>query len=379
MTTVTKKNNLLVYKGSNYLRQRLVLSVLSGKSVKIDDIRSFDDNPGVQEFEVNLIRLLDKVTNGTIIELNETGTSLFFQPGLLHGGSLQHDCCLDRGIGYYLEVLVMLGLFCKVQLNVTLRGVTNNCIDPSVDHILNGFLPAIKNFIIDHEGLELKILRRGMLPYGGGEVKFSCPISKQVRPIQLLESGMVKRIRGVAYALRVSPSIANRMVDSAKGVLLKFIPDVYITTDQRKGVQSGLSPGYGIHLVAETNQGVFYVAEQMSQPPSEGGHVSVPEEVGVKAAQCLLQQIYLGGCVDPCAQSLAVLLMALSRNDVSKIMVGPLSDYTIGFLRHLREFFGLTFHLEHCVSEDEKEGRGSDKIHMTCVGIGYSNLNKRTV
>ncbi|KAF5279969.1 hypothetical protein FQA39_LY18190 [Lamprigera yunnana] len=379
MTTVTKKSNLLIYKGSSYLRQRLVLSVLSGKSVKINDIRSYDDSPGLHEFEVNLIRLLDKVTNGTIIELNETGTSLFFQPGLLHGGSVQHDCCLERGIGYYLEVLVMLGLFCKVPLDVTLRGITNTCLDPTVDHILNGFLSVLKRFIIDHEDLELKVMKRGMVPYGGGEIRFRCPISKQVRPIQLLDAGMIKRIRGVAYAMRVSPSIANRMVDSAKGVLLNFIPDVYITTDQRKGPQSGSSPGYGIHLVAESTQGVFYIAEQMSQPPSEGQDLLVPEDVGIKAAQCLLQQIYLGGCVDPAAQSLATLLMALSRNDVSKIMLGPLSDNTISFLRHLREFFGLTFHLEYCVDEDEKESRGSNKIHMTCVGIGYSNLNKRTI
>ncbi|KAK5639907.1 hypothetical protein RI129_010718 [Pyrocoelia pectoralis] len=378
MTSFNKKSNILSYKGSNHMRQRLILSILSGKSVKIDEIRKLDDNPGIQEFEVNLIRLLDKITNGTIVELNETGTSVFFQPGLLHGGNVQHDCSLQRGIGYYLEVLVMLGLFCKIPLNATLRGVTNNCIDPSADHILHGFLPCLRRFIIDHENLELKIVKRGMLPHGGGEVRFTCPIAKQVRPIQLLDAGMVKRVRGVAYALRVSPSIANRMVDSAKGVLLKFLPDVFITTDQRKGIQSGKSPGFGIHLVAETTQGVFYIAEQMSQP-AQGADVSLPEDVGVKAAQCLLQQIYLGGCVDPAAQSVSVLHMALSRNDVSKIMVGPLSNYTISFLRHLREFFGLTFHLEHLVDDGDNDGRGSSKIHMTCVGIGYSNLNKRTI
>ncbi|KAF5292854.1 hypothetical protein FQR65_LT11106 [Abscondita terminalis] len=379
MASVVQKNNLLIYKGSNYLRQRLVLSILSGKSLRIDDIRSFDDYPGVHEFEVNLIRLLDKLTNGSIIELNETGTSLFFQPGLLHGGRIHHDCSLNRGIGYYLEPLVMLGLFCKESLDITLCGITNNNIDPTVDYILNAFLPILKRFTIYHQNLELKILKRGMAPNGGGEVRFLCSISKQVHPLQLLDAGMIKRIRGVAYTLRVSPLIANRMVDAAKGVLLKFIPDVYITTDQRKGLQSGKSPGYGIHLVAETNEGIFYVAEQMSQSGSGSSNSLVPEEVGVKAAQCLLQQIYLGGCVDSCAQSLAILLMGLSRNDVSKIMVGPLSNYTIGFLRHMREFFGLTFHLERCFTDNEKEGRGCEKISLTCVGIGYSNLNKRTI
>lgn len=99
MTTAVKKGNTLFYKGSSFLKQRLVLSVLSGKPVKITDIRALDDEPGLREFEVSLVRLLDKITNGTIVELNETGTSLYFQPGLLYGGTIQHDCSVQRSIG----------------------------------------------------------------------------------------------------------------------------------------------------------------------------------------------------------------------------------------------------------------------------------------
>lgn len=101
MPAVKEENNTLFYKGSAYLRQRLLLSILSGKSVRITHIRHLDDDPGLQEFEVSLIRLLDKVTNGTIIELNETGTALYFQPGLIQGGTVDHNCALSRGIGDY--------------------------------------------------------------------------------------------------------------------------------------------------------------------------------------------------------------------------------------------------------------------------------------
>jgi RNA 3'-terminal phosphate cyclase-like protein len=40
----------------------------------------------------------------------------------------------------------------------------------------------------------------------------------------------VKRVRGVAFTLRVSPQTGNRLVDAARGVLNKFLPDVYIFT-----------------------------------------------------------------------------------------------------------------------------------------------------
>lgn len=54
---------------------------------------------------------------------------------------------------------------------------------------------------------------------------------------------MVKRIRGTACSMRVSPAIANRIVESAKSVLLKFLPDVYIYADHCKRSTSGKSPG----------------------------------------------------------------------------------------------------------------------------------------
>ena len=43
----------------------------------------------------------------------------------------------------------------------------------------------------------------------------------------------------VSYCVRVSPSMANRMVDSARSVLNQLLPDVYIYTDAVKGAEAG--------------------------------------------------------------------------------------------------------------------------------------------
>ena len=57
---------------------------------------------------------------------------LFYQPGLLLGGTIEHDCNPQRSIGYYLEGLLMLAAFMKTPLKATLKGVTNDPTDPSV-------------------------------------------------------------------------------------------------------------------------------------------------------------------------------------------------------------------------------------------------------
>ncbi|KAM8872034.1 RNA 3'-terminal phosphate cyclase-like protein [Synchiropus picturatus] len=364
----------LDYDGCNFLRQRLVLSTLSGKRVKIKNIRSKEDEPGLRDFEASFIRLLDKVTNGSRIEINQTGTVLFYQPGLLYGGSVEHDCNLQRSIGYYLEALLMLAPFMKTPLRATLRGVTNDPTDPTVDLLKATALPLMKKFGVDGEGLELKVVKRGMAPGGGGEVLFTCPVRRTIKPVQLTEVGKIKRIRGVAYSVRVSPQMANRIVDSARSIVNKFLPDVYIHTDHMKGANSGKSPGFGLMLVAETLDGCFYSAEMASTPQGQGDPV-LPEDLGVNCAKLLLEEIYRGGCVDSTNQSLALLLMTLGQQDVSKVLLGTLSLYTIEFLRHIRDFFQIMFKID-VQKPQEDERKGGDKVLMTCVGVGYSNINK---
>ncbi|XP_055523294.1 probable RNA 3'-terminal phosphate cyclase-like protein [Wyeomyia smithii] len=385
MTCTGKENGLLVYQGSNFFKQRLLLSTLSGKPIIIRDIRLLDDDtPGLREYETNLLELLDQMTNGTRITIGQDGTSVTYRPGLLHGGEFQHECCIERGIGYYLDVLLALGPFCKLPLDVTLTGVTNSAESPSVDHIKASAFATLKRFLLDDEGLQLVVRKRGLMPAGGGEVTFTCPVKKTLKAIQCTKQTMVKRIRGMAYCCKVSPAMVNRAVESAKGVMLNFLPDVYINTDQQKGKRSGNSPGFGVNLVAETTDGTKFSAEITSKTMESGGNPTVPEDLGRDVAMKLLDEVYRGGCVDSTFQWLVALYMALGQKDVSKFLIGPLSQYTIYFLQHLREFFGITFKLENAAGEIEKdddddEMAGSNKVMLTCVGIGYSNFSKRVL
>lgn len=145
----------LRFEGCTHFRQRLVCSTLSGRPIRIDNIRARDQNPGLRDFEACLLRLLEKVTDGCVVEINETGaaaaalatsagimaallhlhgfapqahqaplsktratacagTSLRYRPGIVTGGSgLVHECGTARGIGYFLEPLVVISLFGK--------------------------------------------------------------------------------------------------------------------------------------------------------------------------------------------------------------------------------------------------------------------------
>lgn len=362
---------MLKLKGSQHLRQRLVLATLTGKTIRIDDIRANDQNPGLRDFEASLLRLIEKITNGCIVEINETGTTLRYKPGFIVGGEIVHDCGKSRGIGYFLEPLVCIAIFGKKPLRITLRGVTNNSIDPSVDTWRTVTFPILRSLIdvADADDLQLKVLQRGCTPLGGGEVWVNVPIIKALPNISLKEEGMVKRIRGIAFSARVSPQSCNRMVDGARGVLNSLLADVFVFTDHVSGSAAGLSPGYGLTLVAETTTKNLISAEGLADVTDKAREQEmVPEEVGKRAACALLDQIHAGGTVDQMHQGLAILLCALGPDEINEVRTGPLTPYAVRSLRCLKEMLGVTFSI--------KPEPDSETVFLACIGANIRNNAK---
>lgn len=129
----------LRFTGHRNFRYRLLLAVLSQRTVHISSIRSNSENPGIQDYEVSFLRLLERATNGTTVEINYTGTEVLVRPGLVAGGNVVHTCPDSRGVGWFLEPMLVLGLFGKQELRLTLKGVTSNSRDVSVSRPLSCF------------------------------------------------------------------------------------------------------------------------------------------------------------------------------------------------------------------------------------------------
>ena len=64
---------MLRFRGAECFRHRIVYSTLSGRPIRIDGIRADAQSPGLQEHEASFLRLVEKISNGCIIEVNETG------------------------------------------------------------------------------------------------------------------------------------------------------------------------------------------------------------------------------------------------------------------------------------------------------------------
>lgn len=132
-------------KGTSAFRTIIILATLSGQTTKITDIRSDEENDeiGLRDYEVEFLKLIESVTNGSFIEINDTGTTILYKPGIIYGGEVQFRCPMSRTIGYYLEMMLALAPFAKFPFQLTLFGITNGFEDPSVKIVYSFLLYCI--------------------------------------------------------------------------------------------------------------------------------------------------------------------------------------------------------------------------------------------
>jgi len=388
--------------GHRSLAHRLVLSTLTGRTLRISQIRpNSTTHTGLLPHEISFFRLLDAITNGSQIEFSMTGTTLVYKPGLVvgsaagygsSGGVVRHEIPAEcrRGVSYFLIPLCLLAPFAKEKLNVifTGPGVITSATeygDVSVDTVRTAILPLYAHFGIQNN-IELRILRRSNPGPGGkggaGEVQLV--FGHQVRlpkTLHLLSPGRIKSIRGVAYSTGVSASNNARMIETARGVLNPFVPDTRIFSEtgsapflpaperNNPGKKVKVGVGFGLSLVAESTTRCLYSAD-VAAPP-EGG--VTPEDIGKRCAWQLLEVIEKGGCVSSAAAPTVLMLMAMGSEDVGRVRLGRDvvgSEESLQLARDLRSFGHSGWGLRDA---DEESG----DIVVSVVGRGVGNVGRK--
>ncbi|KAK4461069.1 RNA 3'-terminal phosphate cyclase/enolpyruvate transferase [Cladorrhinum samala] len=394
--------------GHRSFTHRLVLSTLTGKPLHISKIRSSSPtHPGLAPHEVSFLRLLEAVTNGSVIDVSYSGTTITYQPGLITGtvpgaGALLAGDCLEhtipanntRGITYYLLPLALLAPFSKAHMNVRFSGPgvitssTHLTGDLSIDTFRTAVLPLYGLFGIPPARIELRVLSRscaGPRGQGGGGV-VEMRFASQVRLPKTLhlnrKPGRIRRIRGVAYCTGVSASHNNRMITAARGVLNQLVSDVHVAAqydpaplvgDKGSATKRKIGIGFGLSLVAESSaDGVLFSADVVAPP--EGG--VTPEDIGTRCAHQLLEMISQGGCVTAAAAPTVLTLMAMGSEDVGRLRVGRDvlgREETVVLARDLKAFGASRWGIRDV--DDDEDNRGD--LLVTVKGTGVGNIGRK--
>jgi RNA 3'-terminal phosphate cyclase-like protein len=240
--------------------------------------------------------------------------------------------------------------------------MTASSDDSSIDVIRTVFLKILAKFGVS-DGLDLKIVKRGSPPLGGGEVQFTCPVLTSLSGVDLIDSGRIKKIRGLAAVTRISPQTSNRLVESCRALLNTFIPDIYIYADVYKGDEAGLSPGFGVSLIGESTTGALLHADCIG----EAG--STPEAVGKRTAKALLAEIANGGFFSSSINWFVLVAMSLTVDNLNRVSFGAINEVDYSVMDAIKSFLGVSFQLKKLSSDGP--------FFISCVGSGYINFNQR--
>eukprot|EP00916_Digyalum_oweni_P027583 GHVL01045109.1.p1 GENE.GHVL01045109.1~~GHVL01045109.1.p1 ORF type:complete len:270 (+),score=36.48 GHVL01045109.1:430-1239(+) len=268
----------------------------------------------------------------------------------------------------------MLAPFAKNGIQIRLTGATSFPNDVSVDITRLVSAPLIGRILSMDDHPKVSVEKRGVGEGASkGQVLVTCLNVKKVAPIKMMNEGRVKRIRGVASSTGMSSVFMARSVDKARNLLNRFLPDVWIYTEKPKNSSNKQEPYLSVCLVSETFDGVTKGADVTYD--CQRGCTIDAESLGREVASRLLLEISAGGVVDTMHQHYILLMMALSEDHkLTFCRLGKLSQHAIQMIRHIKDFFGVTFKFEDVRGEEDD----APIIEVSCVGINLSNVARKT-
>lgn len=336
--------------GGQIVRTALALSVLTKQSFKVTNIRKGREKPGLKAQHLECINSLKKLCNANVSGAEIGSTELIFEPGEIKGRSLNIDIKTAGSITLLLQSLIIPCFFAKNSIKLNIKGGTNVAWSMPIEYLEYVMIPQIKKYC---EKIDLRVLKRGYYPAGGGEVELRIkPIYDSLqnindyKKIELIEQNRLIAIKGVSHASKnlEKSQVAERQASSAKQLLAKFNCPINIRTEYSNTISTGsgitLFALFGKEEVDEFNP-VIIGADALG----ERGKSS--DIVGKEAAEKLISEISSESPVDEHLADNLIPWMALFRP--ARIKVSKISNHTLTNIYIVEKFLGK------CFTVDEKE------------------------
>lgn len=284
--------------GGQILRTSIALSAVTGKAVRIRNIRANRPNPGLAPSHVTSIDAVARICDGEVDDLYPGSKNVTFRPGQLTGGRFEFDVGTAGSISLVLQSCLIPAALSKSRVAIHVSGGTDVKWSPPVDYMRLVHLPLLNMF---GPSCHLEISSRGFYPEGGGEVVMDVSPVGELSPIDLSSEGELLRIEGIAYAQNLPEHVVTRMKHSALKKLIDF-RNLKVESDLRRG----RSTGAGIVLCA--------VCENTFLGASALGEKGVrAEDLGEGCVQDLLETLKSGATVDEHMLDQILPYMALSK------------------------------------------------------------------
>jgi RNA 3'-terminal phosphate cyclase (ATP) len=220
--------------GGQLVRAAVALSALSGEGVEIRNIRARRKNPGLRSQHIAAVKAVAGACGAEITGLSQGSSILRFVPGPLRERNVQVDVGTAGSIALVLQAWLPAALVAGGRIAV--RGGTEVAWSPTIDYVDHVFFEALRDA---GASIELRILRRGYFPRGGGLVEVA------VAPSDLSPLHIAPKTRKgggiISCSSNLPPHVAERQAHAASVRLSPVTGDLPVTLDRREELETGSS------------------------------------------------------------------------------------------------------------------------------------------
>jgi RNA 3'-phosphate cyclase len=297
------------------VRLATALSALTGKPIKITDIRSGRPNPGLRHQHLEVVRSIAKLCSGKL-KGDEVGSKeIEFSPGKIKSGRFAANIETAGSIGLLSYAVMIPAIFGKEKsvFNIT-GGSTASMWSPPVYYLENVLFPVLSKMGID---AKFSLKRHGFYPEGGSDVQFEVSPSRKISPLVMKDPGKVDTINGLSIAsisLR-KKDVAERQIKGYHRIIRKEIgvevKPVYVESK---------SPGSVFVVWAKTSTGCIISGDHVGEERKPA------EVVGEQAAFKLKEEMDYGSTVGSFLADQLIPFMALASGK-SEIIIPDLTEH----------------------------------------------------
>lgn len=201
--------------GGQILRSSLALSLVSGKPVRIENIRARRKKPGLLRQHLTAVLAAAEVGAAEVAGATLGSSVVVFTPGAVRGGEYRFAVGTAGSATLVLQAILPALIRAEEPSEVTLEGGTHNPYAPPFDYLERVFLP-----LLGRMGPKVSLFfdRYGFYPAGGG--RFRAVIEPApLEPIDLLDRGEVVRRSVRALVARLPERIATAELNAFRELL----------------------------------------------------------------------------------------------------------------------------------------------------------------
>jgi len=223
--------------GGQIVRSAITLSCITGKPVKIINIRKNRKIPGLRNQHLLGIKILSKICNAKVEGLKIGSLTVKFTPTRTDNKILTEDIGTAGSIPLILQMLIPTVSILGKKLKLSIKGGTDVPYSPTINYTKKILAEAYDRMGIKYS---LNIRKRGYYPKGGGLVDLEVFPVQKLKPISLLKQKN-KNVKILCTFSKENEEKIREQVNNAKSLLEKNGFSVKIDIKSEAAIDKGSS------------------------------------------------------------------------------------------------------------------------------------------